>query len=222
MLLPHIAPMFEKTPIEKELLWDWTQALSNTGWYLWTMGKHREAESVVKKVVETRKVISGQDAVPTLHSVGILAEVLRSQGKYEAAEAMNRRALEGKEKALGNEHSSTLTSVYCLASLLHCWGRYDEAILLYKRASSGYTTTLGPDHHTTQACLDDQISLELLLHRHRTSSSNYGSTNEPRHEVQDDSTHPPYPGPLEVRLPRAESLRKERWWRKFKKKIHKA
>lgn len=151
-----------------------------------------------------------------------LALVLQSQGKYEAAEAMNRRALEGYEKALGNEHPDTLTNVYYLAFLLHRWGRYDEAILLYKRASSGYTTTLGPDHPTTQACLDHQISLEQLLHRHRTGSSNHGSINEPRYEVQDDSTHPPYLGLLEVRFPRAESLPKERWWRKFKKKVHKA
>ncbi|PVH91441.1 hypothetical protein DM02DRAFT_678088 [Periconia macrospinosa] len=94
------------------------------------------------------------------------------QGKYEAAEMMNWRALEGYEKALGKEHPDTLTSVYCFAYLLHHQHRYNEAILLYKRASSGYTTTLGPDHPTTQACLDHQLSLEQLLHRH-----------EPRHEV---------------------------------------
>ncbi|KAF2176525.1 hypothetical protein K469DRAFT_698384 [Zopfia rhizophila CBS 207.26] len=87
-------------------------------------------------------------------------------------------------------------------------------MLLYKRASSGYTTTLGSDHPTTQACLDHQLSLEQLLHRHGTDSSSHGS----RHEVADDSTNLPNPGSLESSLLRPDPLPKEHWWRKFKKK----
>ncbi|CAI6225891.1 unnamed protein product [Periconia digitata] len=135
---------------------------------------------------------------------------------------MNRRALEGSEKALGKEHHDKLTSVYCLAFLLHRWGRYEEAMLLYKRASSGYITTLGPDHPRTQACLDHQLSLEQLLHRHVADSLSHGSRNESRHEIIDVSTHRPNPGSLESTLLSPGALPKERWWRKFAKKVHKA
>ncbi|PVH92527.1 hypothetical protein DM02DRAFT_475174, partial [Periconia macrospinosa] len=151
VLLPHVAPMFEKEPTEDELLQDWAQVLHNAGWYLWMKGQYIWAESVARKAVKTRERIVGQDTASTLNSVSILALVLQGQGNYEAAEAMNRRALEGREKALGKEHPDTLASVYCLAYLLHHRHRYEEAMLLYKRASSGYTTTLGLDHPTTQA-----------------------------------------------------------------------
>ncbi|PVH91625.1 hypothetical protein DM02DRAFT_722341, partial [Periconia macrospinosa] len=91
VLLPHVAPMFDKKPTEEELLQDWAQVLYNAGWYLWMQGQYREAEGVARKGVETRGSIAGQDAVATLDSVSILAVVLQYQGKYEAAEAMNRR-----------------------------------------------------------------------------------------------------------------------------------
>ncbi|CAI6225865.1 unnamed protein product [Periconia digitata] len=80
MLLPHVAPMFEKKPTEEELLQDWAQVLYNAGWYLWMKGQYREAEDVAKKGVETRECIAGQDDVTTLDSVSILALVLRYQG----------------------------------------------------------------------------------------------------------------------------------------------
>ncbi|KAF2794183.1 hypothetical protein K505DRAFT_242718, partial [Melanomma pulvis-pyrius CBS 109.77] len=114
-LFPHVAPMFENEPAQEELLGDWAQVLSNAGWYLWTKGQYREAESIVRKAVKKKESIAGQNHFGTLNSVSILALVLESQGKHEAAEEMNRRALEGSEKALGKEHPSTLTSVSNLA-----------------------------------------------------------------------------------------------------------
>jgi len=176
--------------------------------------KYEVAEEMIQRALDGYEKVLGKEHPLTLTSVNNLAAVLQDQGKYEAAEAMNRRALERREKVLGKEHPDTLTSVYCLAYLLHRWGRYEEAMLLYKRASSGYTTTLGLDHPTTRTCLDDQLSLEQLLHRQATDHS--------RHEAVDDSTHPPGPGSLESSLPRPEPLPKKHWWQKVKKKIRKA
>ncbi|PVI00782.1 TPR-like protein [Periconia macrospinosa] len=181
-------------------------------------GQYEEAEELHRRALEGREKIWGPQNQRTLDSTSFLSIVLSNRQKYEEAEVMSRRALEGREKALEKEHPDTLTSVYCLAYLLHHRHRYEEAILLYQRASSGYTTTLGLNHPRTQACLNNQLSLERLLHRQASGDPSH----EPRHEVVDDSTDQPYPGPLEVRLPGAELLPKESWWRKFKKKVHKA
>ncbi|PVH99586.1 hypothetical protein DM02DRAFT_428564 [Periconia macrospinosa] len=79
VLLPHVAPMFDKKPTEEELLQDWAQVLYNAGWYLCMQGRYREAEGVARKAAETREDLAGQDAVGTLDSMSILALVLQYQ-----------------------------------------------------------------------------------------------------------------------------------------------
>lgn len=138
--------------------------------------------------------------------------------KYDAVEAMSRRALEGYEKVLEKEHLSTLTSVHNLTYLLSQLRRHDEALLLYKRASSGYRKSLGLGHLTIQACLSNQAAFQHQLDAE--------AVDDATQEVTEGSPHPsPHHSHclslhriLDANHSEPEPMRKDPWWRKFRKK----
>ena len=87
----------------------------------------------------------------TMHnkSIGLFADVYRSQGRYEEAEKLCHRALEEYEEKLGPKHPDTLGTARNLAGVYRDQGRYEEAEQLYQRALEGYEEKLGPKRSDT-------------------------------------------------------------------------
>jgi tetratricopeptide (TPR) repeat protein/CHAT domain-containing protein len=113
---------------------------------LYQVGKHLEAEPLLKRSLALREKALG----PQHHDVGLslnnLAVLYRAQGRYAEAELPFKRSLAIFEKALGPEHPVVATTVNSLAGMYHEWGRYSEAEALYQRSLTIFEKAVGPEH----------------------------------------------------------------------------
>jgi tetratricopeptide (TPR) repeat protein len=123
--------------------------LNNIGKSLSQQEHYREAESILRRCLEWRERVLGEDHKDTLMSIYMLACVLHGQGKYVDAEAFVRQCLKLRERVLGKEHEDTLLSKYWLARILGEQGRYKEAEIVYQRTLDGFGRTLGNGHNCT-------------------------------------------------------------------------
>jgi len=85
--------------------------------------KHREAEPLLRMVLEVRQRILGNDHADTLKSQEILADDLYWQGKYRDAEPLYEEVLEALKEILGDEHPETLAVKDKLAKTRHWQGK---------------------------------------------------------------------------------------------------
>ncbi|MGA7241337.1 MAG: tetratricopeptide repeat protein, partial [Bryobacteraceae bacterium] len=139
------------------------------------LGNLAEAETLLRRALETQEVVLGAEHPDTLTSVNNLAELLRSKGDFDAAEPLCRRALDASERVLGREDPDTLLSVNNLALLLGDKGDYDAAEPLYRRALEAQERVLGREHPSTLTsmnnlaellrCKDDYEAAEPLSRR---------------------------------------------------------
>ncbi len=112
-------------------------------------GRHAEALSVYREVLNRREKILGFDHPDTISSVNDLALVFQSLGQYGAAEPLYYRALEQSERTLGPNHWDTIVQVHNLAFLFEAQGRFREAEPLYLRALNASKNAHGDDDPVT-------------------------------------------------------------------------
>jgi hypothetical protein len=63
-------------------------------------GRYKAAEEMLRRALEGKEKVLGNEHLDTLTSMCSLASALSHQGRYKAAEEMHRQALEGSEKLL--------------------------------------------------------------------------------------------------------------------------
>ncbi|KAI5788641.1 hypothetical protein FPQ18DRAFT_412067 [Pyronema domesticum] len=91
--------------------------MNNLALTLRYQGRWVEAEKLQKKVLETSKVILGEDHPGTLTAMGNLALTLRDQGRWVQAEKLQRNVLETCKTFLGEDHPGPPVLSYRLSNM---------------------------------------------------------------------------------------------------------
>jgi tetratricopeptide (TPR) repeat protein len=164
-------------------------SLDNLAGLLQAMGKHKEAEPVLRRANERRETSLGPNHRDTFASMDSLAALLPQVGKHEEAEHLYRRSLAGKEAVLGPNHRDTLTALDNLAGLLHSMGRHEEAEPLHWDALEGRVVMWGPNHADTLASLNDLAALLAAMNKCDMAEPLYRRALEGK-ELTLGATHP--------------------------------
>ncbi|CAI7666504.1 unnamed protein product [Penicillium palitans] len=108
-----------------------------------------EAERLQLQVIETCKIMLGDDHPDTLTSMVNLAETYGAQGRWKEAEQLQVQAMETRKMKLGENHTDTLWSMGYLAWTYRSQGRWEEAIKLFLKVTEASRMRLGEDHPST-------------------------------------------------------------------------
>ncbi len=127
----------------------WADVQHAIGDLLIDQGAYREAESVLRAVVETREHTGGAEHANTLRSRNRLAYAEYRQGKYNEAIADFRQIVALEEKVFGPTHPDTLLSRNGLAIALDSAGKPSEAEAEHRRVLEIREKVLGPEHPDT-------------------------------------------------------------------------
>ena len=101
--------------------------MCNLSFALDRLGKHAEAEAMIRECLRCRRRVLGNDNPRTVWAAGRLGQMLRDQGKLEQAEPYLREVLEGYRRMRGDEHNRTLWAMNGLGWLLTETGELEEA-----------------------------------------------------------------------------------------------
>ena len=139
-------------------------ALRNTlGRTYLTLGLYPEGEPHLRKALEIRRRLLGEDAPETLETMGHLALLLTNTGDYPAAEMLLRETLAARRRVLGEEHRQSLGAMNDLGQLLRRQGKLADAEALYRQALETARPALGEEDPDTLSMMHN---LAVLL-RHR-------------------------------------------------------
>lgn len=123
-----------------------------------------EAESAMRRVLEIRSEVFGEDSPYIGKTLGELAAVIEAQEDFVEAEILYRDALSNLEASLGSGHSITILQTSNLANALRGQQRFDEAETLFRRALSLARENLHPTHPSLLIIMN---SLAYSLHQSR-------------------------------------------------------
>jgi tetratricopeptide (TPR) repeat protein len=122
------------------------QLLSKAGYHLYERGQYAEAEVLMRRALDIRERVYGQNHPDVANSLHNLALLFVACGKLLEAEAFFQDAIVMREKTLGPSHRSLAETLIDMARLLSSQSRYAEAKSLYGRALAIYRHTYGTDH----------------------------------------------------------------------------
>jgi eukaryotic-like serine/threonine-protein kinase len=103
------------------------RTMENLAWTLFQEGRLADAESMQRRVLDSRRRVLGPDDAETLASLGNLSNMLDERGDYAGAEKTQREVLEKLKRVRGTENSYTLASMDALATVLSHENRLAEA-----------------------------------------------------------------------------------------------
>src|SRR5207237_2016816 len=106
---------------------EWAEVQDAIADLLIDQGEHKNAEDILRSVVQTRTQRFGPEDPATLKSRNRLAYARWKQGKLAEAEADFRELIQVQAKVLGREHRDTLSTRNGLAGVLQEQGKYREA-----------------------------------------------------------------------------------------------
>jgi CHAT domain-containing protein/tetratricopeptide (TPR) repeat protein len=113
------------------------------------LGKHSEAEPLLRRALLVHERTSGPEHPMTLKTITNLAINLRNQNRAEEAEPLLRSVLVINEKLLGPEHAETAASLNSLAINLDAQLQAKTAEPLYRRALAIREKVFGSDNTDT-------------------------------------------------------------------------
>ena len=163
----------EKFTDRQKIPEQWARLHLAIGDLLLDQGAYREAEEVLRKVVETREQALGPEHADTLRSRARVAYSQYRQGKYSEAITGMRGIVTLAEKILGPEHPDTLLARNGLAIALDNGGKPAEAEAEHRRILAVREKVLGPEHPDT---LRTRNNIALTLDRqgkHAEAASEY-------------------------------------------------
>lgn len=120
--------------------------LDAAGMYVLEQAHYTQAAYLLRKALDMRMQVQGQEHVDVAESLTNLAGVYLYQGKYATAEPLLDRALSVREQAQGSEHPDV---AICLNNLALCYnqqGKYTEAEPLFQRALAIWERIDGGEH----------------------------------------------------------------------------
>ena len=86
-----------------------------------------EAEAMLRRCLEIRRRVLGEENFNTLQTMGNLANTLEDMGRLDEAEEMLKQSLKIRRQAVRDEHPDTLWTMMDLARVLSTKGQLDEA-----------------------------------------------------------------------------------------------
>jgi non-specific serine/threonine protein kinase/serine/threonine-protein kinase len=125
------------------------QLMLTMGWVYNNLGLYENAEPMMKRSVETRRRILGEDHPDTLEAIEGLACLYERQGHYAEAEKVGRMNVAARRRVLGEEHPATLHSMEHLAVVYERQGRYAEALKLDSEVFEADRRVLPENHERT-------------------------------------------------------------------------
>lgn len=115
---------------------------------------YQKAETLLERVVSSRKRDLGEDHPATLASMGNLGDVYRFQSRWNEAEELQVQVMASHKRIFGLEHPDTLTSMGLLADTLMDRRRFTEAEALAKEAIKSLKKVFGLEHPETMKTVD--------------------------------------------------------------------
>lgn len=118
-------------------------------------GEIVEAETLIRRVLQSAERSLGPDDPATLAAIGVLAHLRSDAGDLQAALVGHRQAMEGWRR-LGSElDPAALTAAANYGAALRALGRADEAEPYYRLVLEGRRRTLGEDAPDTLAAMNN-------------------------------------------------------------------
>jgi len=125
---------------------DLATSLNTLGWVRHERGFSREADSLLQRAVDMRRVLfpgGHEQLARSLNDLGVVKEAL---GDYEAAEALYREALALRVALQGENHRGVAVTLSNLSVVLYRRGRMDQAVAMAEQSLETFRTALGADH----------------------------------------------------------------------------
>ena len=129
------------------------------GDYLLERGEYALADPLLRKALDLRRNLLGDEHEDTAASLDRAARTHELQGRYGEAEPLYQDALAMRKRLLGDEHPSVAQSLNNLAVLYYNQGRYGEAEPLYQDALAMHKRLLGDEHPSVATSLNNLAML---------------------------------------------------------------
>jgi len=140
-----------------------SQLQSTLGLSLLGLGHAEEASQILRKSLDTRISMLGNEHPTTLGNMGNLAESYRIAGKLDQAEQLNQDTLNVLQNTLGPTHRDTLTAMNNLAATYYAAGKIDKAIPLYEQTLGLRRQHLPADDPDTLASISNLAAAYYAL-----------------------------------------------------------
>lgn len=118
-----------------------------------SLGKHKEAEVHLERVLALRQCQFGEEHPDTLNSMANLGFLYRDEGRYNEAELLLVKALEIYRRVFGEENIGTMWAMQRLGELYSEWDRYNEAEPLLVKALEICRRIQGEEHKDTLSAM---------------------------------------------------------------------
>jgi serine/threonine protein kinase len=123
------------------------------------LGLYSEAQSQLKRALELRTRVLGDEHLDTLTSMHKLGLLDWYQGKYAPAEPLLTKVLEVRRRVLGQEHPDTASAMNDLALVDWYRGEYAQAEPLFTKALEIRRRVLGQEHPETLSTVNNLAGL---------------------------------------------------------------
>jgi len=111
-----------------------------------TIGLYQPAEEQLRRALDTRRRLLGDENRETLLSMKHLSFLYMKQGRYAESRVLAESGLNLHRRVLGENDRETLASAYNLALIYSSMDRYGEAERIYQETLAAQIRTLGKDH----------------------------------------------------------------------------
>lgn len=154
-LQPHVQQAIQMRPAAQADIWSWAKLLKNVAAFHYYTGEPKEAETLVRLMVETKAELLGSKNNSTLDSMSVLAAVLLSQEKLDEAEVICRQTLDARMQLAREDHPDVLVDQAHLASVLRAQGNLGEAERLGRQTIEARRDLQGAEHRDTTTSMND-------------------------------------------------------------------
>ena len=170
--------------------------------YMW-VGRHEDAVTLRKRILDFRGVYFGSDQPETVASVSDLAAAYGQAGQWETSAQLLERLLESCRVVVGPEDGETLGVLHSLALNYGHLDRLEESLLLHQKVLDGFGAGTDPENRIwclmtfAQVC---QRAGKLDQSERLLREATRGLPEISRRDVQDKNSAPPillagWPGP---------------------------
>jgi serine/threonine protein kinase len=118
--------------------------LSLVNIYSW-VGRHKDAITLIYKLLENRKARLGPDHPETVACLSRLAETCFMAGEWEKSACLREQLLEKRRTISGPTHPDTIGAMLALAHTYQNMARLEESIALYETVLDHLRTTTYPE-----------------------------------------------------------------------------
>jgi non-specific serine/threonine protein kinase/serine/threonine-protein kinase len=132
------------------------------------LGAYADAERHIRRAIDLRRKVLGEEDPETLKSMEDLAALYMSQGKLPQAEEQFNHVLKIEQRVVGKDNPKTLDTSFELANVYKYKGDTERAEALFTEVLEKERRVLGPEHERTL----ETASLLASVYQLRKESAN--------------------------------------------------